>query len=179
METTGQITGAVFLWEGCYYYGFGQAKRRNHSAVSHWINHSGDPRSIHPPYFNLTSTKTSSCGFGFTTLKSENQKLAVVRPSCSLCIVLRHAGRNISPASTILPAEKIFTCPIDLAMEDEKSYLGSCLEKNICPTCQQPIIEKFGSGQKRDGVFCSLDCVAKWRGTALARKNQGTPRKGN
>jgi hypothetical protein len=32
METTGQVTGAIFLWEGCYYYGIGQAKKRSHSA---------------------------------------------------------------------------------------------------------------------------------------------------
>jgi hypothetical protein len=31
METTDQITEAVFLWQGCYYYGIGQAKKRSHS----------------------------------------------------------------------------------------------------------------------------------------------------
>jgi hypothetical protein len=47
MKTTGHVTGAVFLWEGCYYYGIGEAKRRRHRAYL-----AGS--SIQPACFNST-----------------------------------------------------------------------------------------------------------------------------
>ena len=45
--------------------------------------------------------------------------------------------------------------------ENEEGYLRQCLEQNICPVCQKPITQKVGSGQLKDGAFCSLDCYAK------------------
>ena len=46
--------------------------------------------------------------------------------------------------------------------ENEEYYLRQCLERNICPVCQQTITKKFGSGQFKDGVFCSLNCYTEW-----------------
>ncbi|MDP1680219.1 MAG: hypothetical protein Q8L39_00395 [Burkholderiales bacterium] len=56
--------------------------------------------------------------------------------------------------------------------ENEEDYLRQCLEQNICPVCQQPITKKFGSGEFKIGVFCSLDCFAKWNEAALIRRHQ-------
>lgn len=56
--------------------------------------------------------------------------------------------------------------------EHEEDYLGQCLKKNICPTCQQTIAEKFGSGKTKDGVFCSLDCFTEWNKELLIRQHQ-------
>lgn len=56
--------------------------------------------------------------------------------------------------------------------ENVENYLRQCLERNICPVCQQPIIKKFGSGQFKDGVFCSLNCHAEWNKALLIRRHQ-------
>jgi hypothetical protein len=62
--------------------------------------------------------------------------------------------------------------------ENEEVYLRQCLEQNICPVCPQPITEKFGSGQIKDGVFCSLDCYGKWNQGLLIRRHQDRLKKG-
>lgn len=56
--------------------------------------------------------------------------------------------------------------------ENEEGYLRQCLEQNICPVCQKPITQKVGSGQLKDGAFCSLDCYAKWSEALLIRRHQ-------
>ncbi len=63
--------------------------------------------------------------------------------------------------------------------EYEEPYLRQCLEQNICPVCQQSIIKKFGSGQFKDGVFCSLDCHVKWNEVLLIRRHQDRVQKGS
>jgi hypothetical protein len=55
---------------------------------------------------------------------------------------------------------------------NEEVYLRQCLEQNICPVCQQTITKKFGSGQFKDGVFCSLKCYTEWNKTLLIRRHQ-------
>jgi len=62
-------------------------------------------------------------------------------------------------------------------IENEEDYLRRCLEKNICPTCQQLISDKFGSGKTKDGVFCSLDCYTKWNEALLIRRHQDRVKK--
>lgn len=61
--------------------------------------------------------------------------------------------------------------------ENEETYLRQCLEQNICPVCKSPIKEKFGSGQFKDGVFCSLDCYAKWNEALLLRRHHARLKK--
>jgi hypothetical protein len=61
--------------------------------------------------------------------------------------------------------------------ENEEVYLRQCLEQNTCPACQQPITEKFGSGQVKDGVFCSLDCYAKWHQAMLKQRHEDRVKK--
>ncbi len=65
--------------------------------------------------------------------------------------------------------------------ENEEDYLRQCLERNICPVCpacQQSITKKFGSGQFKDGVFCSLDCYTEWNKALLIRRHQDKVQKG-
>jgi hypothetical protein len=54
----------------------------------------------------------------------------------------------------------------------EDEYLRQCLEQNICPVCQQTLTKKVGSGQSKDGVFCSLDCHTKWHEAELIKRHQ-------
>lgn len=63
--------------------------------------------------------------------------------------------------------------------ENEEDYLRQCLEQNICPACQRPITKKVGSGQLKDGVFCSLDCYGKWHQALLMRRHQDRVKKGS
>ena len=55
--------------------------------------------------------------------------------------------------------------------ENEEIYLRQCMEQNICPVCQHPIVKRVGSGQLKDGAFCSLDCFTKWNETLLIRRH--------
>ena len=56
--------------------------------------------------------------------------------------------------------------------ENEEEYLRQCLARNIFPVCQQPITQKFGRGQFKDGVFCSLGCYTEWNKALLIRRHQ-------
>ena len=56
--------------------------------------------------------------------------------------------------------------------ENEEDYLRQYLEQNICPVCQQLITKKFGSGEFKNGGFCSLDCYGKWNEALLIRRHQ-------
>lgn len=53
----------------------------------------------------------------------------------------------------------------------EEGYLRQCLEQNICPVCQQLITKKIGSGQLKDGAFCSLNCFTEWNKALLIRRH--------
>lgn len=55
--------------------------------------------------------------------------------------------------------------------EQQATYLAECLKKAICPACQKHLVERHGSGQFKDGVFCSLDCEAKWRGEEIRQRH--------
>jgi len=61
--------------------------------------------------------------------------------------------------------------------ESEEDYLRLCLDRNICPVCQQAITQKFGSGQFKDGVFCSLNCYTEWSKGLLIRRHQDKAQK--
>ena len=49
--------------------------------------------------------------------------------------------------------------------KSEDEYLLELWERNIFPTCGRSIPEgtRVGSGRRREGGFCSLDCYAKYR----------------
>lgn len=51
--------------------------------------------------------------------------------------------------------------------EADKSYLNNCRDANRCPTCQGPLTTRVGTGSFKDGVFCSLECQAKWHSPAM------------
>jgi len=61
---------------------------------------------------------------------------------------------------------------------EEQAYLRDCLEKSICPACQKSLASGVGSGQLKDGVFCSLDCYARWKQGELWKRHQGRLKKG-
>jgi len=63
--------------------------------------------------------------------------------------------------------------------DDEKDYLRKCLNDEICPKCQKPLVDRIGSGQFKDGVFCSLSCYGEWHEAALKRRHQERMRKEN
>jgi hypothetical protein len=56
--------------------------------------------------------------------------------------------------------------------ESEAKYLNRCWETNTCPNCKMsfPERQRVGTGRKRDGGFCSLDCLAAYRKLELEAK---------
>lgn len=54
----------------------------------------------------------------------------------------------------------------------EAAYLQTMWERNECPYCRRAIPEgkRVGTGQKKDGGFCSLDCYARYNAMKLAEK---------
>jgi len=56
--------------------------------------------------------------------------------------------------------------------KSEEEYLLDLWEDNTCPYCGNDIPEgkRVGSGQKRKGGFCSLDCYARYYELELARR---------
>lgn len=46
----------------------------------------------------------------------------------------------------------------------EETYLLDCWERVVCPYCHKrfPETARVGSGQKKKGGFCSLECFAKY-----------------
>ena len=48
--------------------------------------------------------------------------------------------------------------------ESEQAYLLECWDANVCPYCrsQIPAGARVGSGSKRKGSFCGLDCYAAY-----------------
>jgi len=58
--------------------------------------------------------------------------------------------------------------------ESEQSYLLELWDNNICPNCGKSIPEgkHVGSGKKREGGFCSLDCYADYRSADLIERHR-------
>jgi len=58
--------------------------------------------------------------------------------------------------------------------ETDEKYLLEAWDKNICPTCGKSIPERGGTGlgRKKDGRFCSLDCLAKYHGPAMQKRHE-------
>ena len=46
----------------------------------------------------------------------------------------------------------------------EEACLLDCWKRVVCPYCRKPFLEtaRVGSGEKKKGGFCSLDCYAKY-----------------
>ena len=46
----------------------------------------------------------------------------------------------------------------------EEAYLLDCWKRVVCPYCRKPFLEtaRVGSGEKKKGGFCSLDCYTKY-----------------
>lgn len=55
---------------------------------------------------------------------------------------------------------------------DETNYLQALRKKRICPYCGNTIKagQNIGTGDPSKGVFCSLDCFAKFYELELAEK---------
>lgn len=60
----------------------------------------------------------------------------------------------------------------DDVSEAEADVLLELWDKNICPSCGKVIEEgkRVGSGRKREGGFCSLDCYAGYRKEKLIER---------
>ncbi len=60
----------------------------------------------------------------------------------------------------------------DDVTEAERKVLLELWEKNICPFCGKLIPEgkRVGSGRKREGGFCSLDCYANYHQQKLVER---------
>jgi hypothetical protein len=56
--------------------------------------------------------------------------------------------------------------------EHEENYLAICLQKTICPVCGNVLKSRVGSGSAKKGVFCSLDCYARWNEGVMQKKLQ-------
>ena len=47
---------------------------------------------------------------------------------------------------------------------NEEAYLLDCWKRVVCPYCRRtfPEAPRVGSGQKKKGGFCGLDCYTKY-----------------
>lgn len=56
--------------------------------------------------------------------------------------------------------------------ESEENYLRTCLDRSICPFCKRevPPGQRVGSGARCDGVFCSLDCYARYHALTIRER---------
>jgi len=56
----------------------------------------------------------------------------------------------------------------------ETDHLLELWSKNICPWCGKEIeaFSRIGTGRKREGGFCSLDCYAKYYSVELQERAQ-------
>jgi hypothetical protein len=56
---------------------------------------------------------------------------------------------------------------------NERKYLEKCLEAGICPYCKGALSRgRCGTGRTKEGVFCSLDCFARYHALTLKQKQQ-------
>ena len=55
-----------------------------------------------------------------------------------------------------------FEDPLSLHTDIRES-LRQAFARNICPQCCRTIDEGYGSGQIKDGLFCSLECYVAFR----------------
>ena len=58
--------------------------------------------------------------------------------------------------------------------KSEEEYLLELWERNICPYCGNtiPAKSRVGSGDKRRGGFCSLDCFTRYYEFELLKRAQ-------
>lgn len=58
--------------------------------------------------------------------------------------------------------------------KSEEEYLLELWERNICPQCGGEISgeQKFGTGKKREGGFCSLQCYTLYYQTEILQRQQ-------
>ena len=58
--------------------------------------------------------------------------------------------------------------------KSEEEYLLELWERNICPQCGSEIPggKKFGTGKKREGGFCSLECYTLYHQTEIIKRQQ-------
>ena len=56
----------------------------------------------------------------------------------------------------------------------ETVYLKHCLERKKCPYCGRDLVDgqRVGTGRFDDGVFCSLDCFAKYSQSDFSTRPQ-------
>ena len=54
----------------------------------------------------------------------------------------------------------------------EAAYLKMMWERNECPNCHRSFPEgkRVGTGRKKDGGFCSLDCYTRYYAMELSEK---------
>ena len=54
----------------------------------------------------------------------------------------------------------------------EAAYLNMMWERKECPSCRRaiPTGKRVGTGRKKDGGFCSLDCYARYDAMELTEK---------
>ncbi len=60
----------------------------------------------------------------------------------------------------------------DDVSEGEGEVLRELWEKNICPSCGKliPEGERVGSGRRREGGFCSMDCYVEYHKEKLIER---------
>lgn len=51
-----------------------------------------------------------------------------------------------------------------LERELRESWALQCFREGICPECGKTLVgaDKYGSGQVRDGICCSLECFSHY-----------------
>lgn len=52
--------------------------------------------------------------------------------------------------------------------------ISEAARTNTCPRCENPLPEKaaIGTGDPKDGRFCSLDCVAVFHGDTFVERRR-------
>ena len=76
----------------------------------------------------------------------------------------RRAPEFSSACAIVKCSPAIIGFGVSAMARSEEEYLLELASKNICPYCGKPIPEgkRIGAGANRKGVFCSLDCYARY-----------------
>jgi ribosomal protein L37AE/L43A len=45
---------------------------------------------------------------------------------------------------------------------DKRQRIEDARRRDVCPECEKPLTDRVGTGALADGVFCSLECQAKF-----------------
>jgi ribosomal protein L37AE/L43A len=45
---------------------------------------------------------------------------------------------------------------------DKRQRIEDARRRDVCPECEKPLTDRVGTGTLADGVFCSLECQAKF-----------------